>query len=113
MLSIIRQTDQNIAVNFTENGEPVDISDTTILFTVKRQCDINKNDDFALIKKTITEHIDAEGGKSNIELSNEDTNIEAGNYYWDLRLIENGSIVQTKRDNLEITQGITNRKLTI
>ncbi len=113
MLSIIKQTDQNITITFTENDSPVDITDYTILFTVKKQCDINKSDDFALIKKTITEHIDAEGGKSNIELSNEDTDIDAGNYYWDLRLIKHGSIVQTKRDNLEITQGITNRKLTI
>jgi hypothetical protein len=108
-MTIIRQTDNNIELTFTENGDPVNITGMTILFTVKRQCDIDKDDEFALIKKDITIHTQPEQGKSEINLSNEDTDIEAGNYYYDLRLVKDGTITQTQRDLLEITNGITKR----
>jgi len=111
-MTIIRNTDQNIKISFKENGVAVNLTGYSILFTLKKQCDIDKDDTFALISKDITEHSDPTKGESNLFLSNEDTDIEAGNYYWDLRLIKDGVITQTKRDMLEITDGITKRKLT-
>jgi hypothetical protein len=112
MITIVKQTDQNIKITFTEDDTPVDITGYTILFTVKKQCDIDKSDDYALITKNITEHTDPTGGETALILTNEETDIDAGNYYYDLRLITNGTITQTKRDRLEITEGITKRKLT-
>jgi len=111
MISIIRGTDNSIKITFKENNVAIDITGYTILFTVKKQCDINKDDDFALIKKTITTHSDPTYGESTLILSSTDTDIDEGNYYWDLRLIKDGVITQTQRDNLEITNGITTRKL--
>ena len=109
MISIIRGTDTSIKVNFTENGTPVNITGYEVLFTVKEQDYIGKGDDKALITKDITVHSDPTQGETTIVLSNEDTDIPAGNYYWDLRLIKDGIITQTQRDMLEITQGITER----
>lgn len=109
MISIIRGTDNSITITFKESGVVIDITDYTILFTVKKQCDINKDDTFALIEKTITTHSDPTHGESTLELSSTDTDIDEGNYYWDLRLIKDGIITQTQRDNLEITNGITKR----
>lgn len=109
-MNIIKGTDATLNVNFTEDNEPVNITGYTLFFTIKKECDINKDDTYALIKKDITEHTDAEQGKSQIILTNEDTNIPAGNYYWDIRLKKEGVITQTKRDRIEITEGITKRK---
>ncbi len=109
MLSIIKATDNSIKLNFTENGEPLDITDYSILFTVKAECKIGKDDDEALITKNITVHSDPEEGESTLNLSSEDTDIPAGNYYWDLRLIKDGVITQTKRDTIEVVEGITKR----
>lgn len=111
MLSIIRGTDNNIKVNFTENGEPVDITGITLLFTVKAKCDINSSDDEdALIQKNITEHTDPTQGETEIILDNTDTDIPAGNYLWDLRILDGDTITQTQRDELEIIEPITKRK---
>lgn len=110
MLSIIRQTDNNIKVNFTENGEPVDITGMAILFTVKSQCNISSSDDKdALIQKDITEHTDPTQGETELVLTNEDTNIEAGKYYYDIRLVKDGKISQTEKDEIEIVENITKR----
>lgn len=111
MLSIIRQTDNSIKITFTEDDVAVDITGYTILFTLKKECDINKDDDYALITKEITEHSDPTAGITYLVLDNEDTDIEAGEYFWDLRLIKDGIITQTQRDTLTIIEGVTKRKL--
>jgi hypothetical protein len=90
-------------------GSPVNITGYTILFTVKRQVDLDKSDDSALITKTITKHTDPTGGISALVLTNSQTNIEAGIYYYDLRLILGGIITQTERDKVEIVESVTKR----
>ena len=109
MISIIKATDNSIDLTFTENGVAFDITGYLILFTVKAECKISKEDDEALITKNITVHSDPTHGKSTLDLTAEDTNIPAGNYYWDLRLIKDGVITQTKRDTIEVIEGITKR----
>lgn len=112
MISIIKNTDNNLEITFKdEDGVAINITGYSILFTLKRECDLRKSDDEALIKKTITEHKDAVNGISELVLSNEDTDISTGYYYWDLRLIKDGVITQTQRGKLEVTQGVTTRKL--
>ena len=84
----------------------VNITDWTIWFTVKT----NKTDtdDNALILKKITSHTDAVNGLTTVSLSNSDTDLDAGTYYYDLaRLDANGK----KRTYLDgkfiVKQGIT------
>jgi hypothetical protein len=108
-MTIIRGTDNSIKITFTENSSPVDITGYEVLFTLKKQCDIDKDDTYALISKDITDHTDPTAGETTLVLTNEDTDIEAGNYYYDLRLVKDGTITQTQRDLLEITNGITKR----
>lgn len=109
MLSIIKQTDQTIKLNFDEDGEPLDITGYEILFTVKKQEEIKEDDDVALISKDITEHTDPTQGETELVLTNEDTNIEAGKYYYDIRLVKDGKISQTEKDEIEIVENVTKR----
>jgi len=81
MITIIRGTDNSIKLNFTENGEPFDITDYSILFTVKAECKIGKDDNEALITKNITVHSNPEEGESTLNLSSDDTDVPAGQYY--------------------------------
>lgn len=109
MLSIIKNTDNSINLTFKENNIAVDLTGYTILFTVKKQCDISKDDDYAIIEKEMN---GTSSGIVILNLTNEDTDTDAGEYYWDLRLIKDGVITQTGRDKMEIIEGITKRKLT-
>ena len=109
MITIIKQTDNNIKVNFKEDGEVFDITDYTVLFTVKSECRLNQEDDKAVITKDITDHTDPAQGETAIILSNTETNISSGKYYFDLRLVKDGVITQTTRDELEVVEGITKR----
>lgn len=111
MISIIKGTDCSIAVTFTEDSTPVDITGYSILFTVKQECKLSEDDVDASISKTITSHSDPTHGKSSISLTNEDTDLDPGYYYWDIRLIKDGIITQTRSDRLEIVQGVTTREL--
>ena len=110
-MTIPRGTDSTIDITFTENGLPFNITGYTILFTVKKQCDLAKDDTFALISKDVTTHTDPTQGKSQLILTNEDTDIDQGNYYWDIRLIKDGTISQTSRGEIEITQTVTKRNI--
>lgn len=113
MMTIIKGTDNTIAINFTETetNTPLDLTGYTILFTVKTKENMLKDDSVAIIKKEITYHEDPTHGKSNLFLTNVDTNIKAGQYRWDLRLIKDSLITQTKSDSLEIVEGVTKRVL--
>ena len=111
MITIIRGTDNSVATTIKLNGTAIDITGYTVLFTVKKRDDISKSDDSAIIQKTITEHTDPTTGQTTINLTNTDTDIEQGQYYWDIRLINpSGSISQTNRGELEIVSGITKRE---
>ena len=111
MITIIRGTDNSIVVTIKLNSVVLDITGYTVLFTVKTQDDIYKSDDSAVIQKTITDFIDPTTGQATITLTNDDTTIDIGEYYWDIRLIEPaGKISQTNKGKLEIVSGITKRE---
>lgn len=109
MLSIIKQTDNNIKLTFKEDGVPINITGYEILFTVKKQEEIEKDDGVAVILKDITSHSNPTQGETELILTNEDTNIDAGEYYYDIRLIKDGKISQTSKDELEIIESVTKR----
>lgn len=69
-----------------ENGD-------TLYFTVKRQPDNDDTDDDALIKKSWvvgTEALYDDDGYLNLNLSETDTNIDFGDYVYDIKLIATG-----------------------
>jgi len=111
MIRIIKATDSSMTVNFTKDSAVFDITGYTLFFTVKKPADAEKgSDDDAIIKKTVTTHTDPTAGISTITLSNSDTNIDAGNYLWDIKLLKETIVSATYSDYLEIVQNITVRK---
>jgi len=76
-------------ITITASGSPVDLTGKTVIFTVKKQADINDaNDDNAIIRKTITTHSNPSVGETLLELSAADTTIPEGTYYADFRIPE-------------------------
>ena len=81
-----------------ETGAYEDITDWTVYFTVK--INMNDSDASAVISKTITDHVDATAGKTLINLEPTDTDLDAGNYYFDIGFknddAQEGIIIQGK-----------------
>lgn len=110
-LTIIKNTDNSIKVTFQENGTPINITGYSVLFTVKKDSDVEKSDLFALIKKDVTNHTSPLTGETHIVLSKTETDIPAGLYFWDIRVIKDGQVSQTSFDTLKITNNITQRTI--
>lgn len=66
-----------------EEGVAVDITGSTIYFTVKK----DDSDVTAAIAKEITAHTDAVNGKSSLEISSADTDIAKAMYLYDLVIV--------------------------
>lgn len=81
-LKIIRKTTKAYELHFTKEGQAEDITGWTVYFTVKEKMEDSDNE--AKIKKTITNHTDALGGISTIELTIVDTDLEAKEYYYSI-----------------------------
>ena len=84
-LIIMKKTTKIYEVQFKDKqtGAKEDITDWTLYFTVKlNMLDTDAN---AKISKDITVHEDAINGKTIIELSTSDTDLDAGIYYYDIK----------------------------
>lgn len=87
-----------------DNGEgAVDITGATVKMTVKRTLN-----DEPIIEKVVTEHTDAENGKSLITLTADDTDVPLGKYYYDIQ-ISGGELPKKtiSKGKLEITWQVT------
>jgi len=71
-------------ISIKDGGEPVDITNWTIYFTVKK----NKtdSDDDAVIKKDITTHTDPVNGKSYLLVLPSEMDNLVGTYYYDVQV---------------------------
>lgn len=74
------------------DGTPVNITDMTILFALKKPNDKLDDDSAALITKDIVTHSNASGGRTTLTLTAEQTLVALGDYKYDLRLYKNGAI---------------------
>lgn len=108
-LSVYRGDDKYWNLNFTDSsGSAIDLTGSTIFFTVKKNR--SDSDTNALIKKDVTSHLDAVNGKSRISLTNSDTAIDVGTYFFDIQLVDNASNVTTVvAGTFVVTQDITVR----
>ena len=111
-LKIIRGDDTSVDFTFTdENGDAVDLSDVTLFFTVKE--DFDDTDDEAKMKVTVASglHTASASGLSSVPLTHDDTDIEPGNYYWDIQLkYGDGTINSAKYGDLIVFPDITIRE---
>lgn len=81
-LVVFRRTTNVYELFFTTDSIPEDITDWTIYFTMKLQQ--KDPETSAIIVKDITAHTDAEHGKTEIELTPDDTDIDTRPYYYDI-----------------------------
>lgn len=108
-LTLIKRDDKTYTVNFSDViGDPIDITGYTVFFTVK----INKTDtdDVAVIAKDITSHSDPTAGETQIVLTDTDTDIAVGDYFYDIQLkTDVGEIKTVVIGQLVVRQDVTVR----
>lgn len=92
-IEIIQGDDTTIQATFTDgDGAIVDISGSIMKFTVKK--------DFgspAVISKIVASglHTNPTGGISSVLLTHDDTDIDLGDYYWDIELTFSTGIINS------------------
>lgn len=90
-LTIPKATSKSFELRFKKTtGAPEDISGWRILFTCKTK--MEDTDAQAVITKDVTSHLDAENGKTLIELTPTDTDL-SGSYYYDIKSVDTANNV--------------------
>lgn len=107
-LEIFKKTSKTYEIRITRDGVAEPISGWTFYFTVKvNMADTDAN---AKIKKDVTEHVDAAGGKTLIELTPTDTDITATSYWYDIKYVDDCSNSGVLfRGRLKISETVTQR----
>ena len=107
-MKITRWATYNIPLNFTSWGVAVDITWSTVYFTVKKESDKLETDVDAIMKKIITSHTDPTNGKTLLILSANDTNIDPGDYIHDCVIKSStGSILKTNTCVFTVEKPVT------
>jgi len=105
------------SINYTfkrKDGTPIDITTATIFFTVKDvEWDSDSGDTTAKIKKELS-ITDGVNGKASLFLTQQDTFIPVGSYYYDIKIIQTYDDLDTRVDvaligTFTITSDSTNR----
>ena len=114
---ITRGDDYKRPLEFVDkNDNPIDITGATVYFTLRKCIPssdiITDNDSDVILKKDITVHTDPVNGKTELVLTDEDTNgLELGKYFYDIQLKKaNGEIKTIIKGQLKIVWDITRRK---
>lgn len=106
-LEIIKGDDVLLTCSFTdENDAVVDISSADLTFTVREA----PTDENPLISVTVASglHTDPVNGETQVQLSHTDTDVESGNYYWDIQLTYgSGTINSVKKGEIIVVDDIT------
>lgn len=108
---LIRGDDQIFALEFKEDGVVKNITGWTVYFTLKKN--IDDADTAAVLKKDITSHTDPTNGKTEIKLTNTDTDTFDGTYYYDIQYkdVQTPNIVKTVLiGTMAFEKDITRRK---
>lgn len=92
------------------DGQPVNLTGLTVLFTVRSLTDKALDDTAALIKQAITDHYDPGNGRTYLNLSAEQTAIPEGTYVGDIRAVGSELQQNTNPFLIEIEQIITTRQ---
>lgn len=106
-LEIIRGDDVTISATITDkDGNAVDLTDAKAYLTVKENR--SDSDDDALIQKTTETHANASEGQTGFDLTNEDTDIAEGKYYYDLQIKDSDSKIRSVGyGTIKVIQDIT------
>ena len=104
-LEIIKGDDVSLTSTFTDgDGAVVDISGSSITFTAK-----NDFGSAAVITKTVTSHSDPTNGVTIIALTDTDTAVDAGDYFYDIQItFSDGKVNSISYGKLIVKQDVTN-----
>lgn len=108
-IEVIRGDDVTLTLTFTDNdGNAIDLTSGTVFFTVKKKA--SDTDENALIKKNISIFSAPTTGIMNLSLTDEDTDLASGVYYYDVQFIDSaGSVSSVQRDRFTVIKDITIR----
>lgn len=107
-IKIIRRDSQAIRVQFTTlQGVPINLNGVTVLFTVKRK--VTDVDTDAVIKQTVTNHLNEAEGRTILPLAKEQTDIRHGIYFYDFELVKGEEVTSTIKQVFEIGEDVTIR----
>lgn len=89
-LQLVKKDTKNWKLVIARNGVPEDISGWNLYFTVKN--DFNDIDDDAIISKDVTFPTNAESqaGIGYLSLTSSDTDVDIGEFFYDMKLIDTG-----------------------
>ena len=117
LFDIKRKTDFNRVITWKQDGEPIDLTDQTILWTIKQRAGGESDDSDALVKGELDndDHLDqAEPdtkGKTLLSLSQSDTDIKPGQYIMDfIRKDSTGSVVGVSKRTVTVSETVTQRR---
>ena len=101
-LCIVQGDDKAYNLTFTQDGTtPLDLTDSTLKLVIVGTK--KKDDADALVTKTITTFTDATNGLAAITLTNTDTDLPIGTYFYRLKMIDSiGKVKTVMRGELEI-----------
>lgn len=98
----------NVSINFNVSG--VDLTGATVFFTAKPELTDDAGDTTAVIAVETTSHTDPTAGRTVIELSPTDTNVEPGIYYYDIQIKKaDGQIASIPARKMRIWADVTRR----
>jgi len=89
-LQLVKKDTKTYEFRLVRNDIPVNISGWYVYFTVKR--DWNDLDSSAIISKTVQFPNNSESisGIGYLSLSTSDTNVDIGDYYYDMKFVDTG-----------------------
>jgi len=91
------------------DGQPLNLTEVTVLFTVRSLTDKALTDDAALIKQAITDHYEPGNGQTYLDLSSEQTTLPPGTYIGDVRVVGSELKANTDPFLVEIEPIVTTR----
>lgn len=109
-LEIIRGDTRAIDVTVKDSsGSPINITGGSVFFTVNAS-ESPADDTDAEISKDVTSHTDAANGESRINLTSTDTDIDPGEYFYDIQFVDSADNVSSnEKGSFVVKSDITRR----
>ena len=109
-MQIIRWDDYTIPTEILDKDDnPVNLTDCSVYFTVKKERDLRVGDDSkAVIKKTITSFSNPIAWTFDLVLTNQDTDLDIWDYWYDLQIEFPWNIIKSiTKDVFSVVQDVT------
>jgi len=110
-LEVDRGRTQSYVLTFTDSSDTaIDITGYTVYMTVKQNFDTDATDANALISKTVTSHTNPTAGITTITLSDTDTAITVGSYFYDITYKDTSdNKITIQEGKFKVSYSTTNR----